>query len=302
MCFTIDQINRAFGILLLSEANTFIYCCKLCPREFVAGVELETHIRFEHDDNDRKPLESIFVNNFISDSGQSDVLQQPENKVESKFIASVENYILPDVRAENISLSDITKPADLVGTESIRKSMRMRAKLPGKAETQQRTANERENNCQTPADTVPTNSTAQFLSKIEVNEIRSSTGHDKRIQGTDRDNRDCDEKSKCQGQSSTKQVKVKQNLNHEKPHKGVVYCDMCPDVTFSTLEILKAHMKRHVVNKVRKPCPLCSIRPFNMDKHMRIAHIEAKPYKCNFCDATFRHNVGRVSDPNSSCF
>lgn len=103
------------------------------------------------------------------------------------------------------------------------------------------------------------------------------------------------EPSKLKNSASPKKPPAKKRKSPWKPKKGIFYCDMCPGVTFSTLEILKAHMKRHSLNTLRKPCLLCPIRPRNMEKHMRIAHIEAKPYKCDFCDETFRHNYGRVS-------
>lgn len=71
MCFTVDQIDRACGLLLLTESNTFVYCCKQCQCEFESGSNLEVHILTEHED------ESVFVvddttvlnNDYVQETG-----------------------------------------------------------------------------------------------------------------------------------------------------------------------------------------------------------------------------------------
>lgn len=75
---------------------------------------------------------------------------------------------------------------------------------------------------------------------------------------------------------------------------GVFYCEMCPDVTFNCKENLKQHIKRHIAKKVREICAICQKTPKNFEKHMKTNHLEAKPYKCDFCAATFKHNCNRV--------
>lgn len=86
---------------------------------------------------------------------------------------------------------------------------------------------------------------------------------------------------------------------YEKQNKAIdqqcsFYCDMCPDITFRSLKTIKMHIKRHAMNTLRKKCSICPIRPRNMDKHMRVTHNEARPYKCDVCNASFKHNLGRV--------
>lgn len=63
MCFTIEQLEQACGLLLLNEFNTFIYCCKHCQREFVSGSNLEAHIWSEHQDDGKNVYEhgDVFV-------------------------------------------------------------------------------------------------------------------------------------------------------------------------------------------------------------------------------------------------
>lgn len=76
--------------------------------------------------------------------------------------------------------------------------------------------------------------------------------------------------------------------------KGTFFCEMCPDQKFSTLDIVRQHMKRHILNKVRKQCPKCHIKPRNLEKHMYVNHTEERPYKCEFCDLSYRTNNSRV--------
>lgn len=95
--------------------------------------------------------------------------------------------------------------------------------------------------------------------------------------------------------SSSNASPVENGQNHGKHQKEIFYCDICPDRTFSSLAAIKVHIKRHAMNELREQCRLCPIRPRNMEKHLQYAHTEAKPYKCDFCTASFKNNFGRVS-------
>lgn len=308
MCFTIDQLDRACGILLLTESNRFIYFCKFCEGEFESGVELEVHIRFEHTDGEEKPLEGVFVADSIDVSCPADIFGQPANEIQSDSMTFDGNYVQSDVKVE---------PADLASIEITRKSKRVRTKHTNRVESKLRTVNRDKRSSETllhrSVDADPTIDTAKIPIKIEEisNELKNeSASMDEPLQGSCSDKSDSQDdtiednlyESKRHRQSSLKKLKGKSKRSHGKPQKGIFHCDMCPEVTCGTLETLKAHMKRHIMNKIRQPCPLCPIRPYNMEKHMRIAHIEAKPYKCDLCDATFRHNNALVFSSNLNYF
>lgn len=84
MCFTIDQLEKACGLLLLNEFNTFIYCCKHCQREFEFGSNLEVHIWSEHQDDRRNVYEhgDVFVEE-ISFEPTSSGIERKNVKIES---------------------------------------------------------------------------------------------------------------------------------------------------------------------------------------------------------------------------
>lgn len=75
---------------------------------------------------------------------------------------------------------------------------------------------------------------------------------------------------------------------------GRLQCEMCPDQSFASLKSIRSHMQRHVTNRLSKQCTICLVRPRNLEKHMKYTHTEAKPYKCDFCDARFKYNMARV--------
>lgn len=68
----------------------------------------------------------------------------------------------------------------------------------------------------------------------------------------------------------------------------VLYCDMCPEVSFNYMSHLKEHMNYHTVNKNRKSCSICQKTPLNYGKHMKRFHLIAKPFICEFCEASYR--------------
>lgn len=135
-----------------------------------------------------------------------------------------------------------------------------------------------------PADQVADSVVVQGIADGIESKVNGKSGQEVPYKVQNELNNDC-EKTK-----ST----VKNEQTHGKPQKGTFYCEMCPGRSFRTLEVIKVHMKRHAMNDLRKPCPLCPIRPRNYEKHMQYAHTEAKPYKCDFCDASFKYNMGRV--------
>lgn len=79
------------------------------------------------------------------------------------------------------------------------------------------------------------------------------------------------------------------------PMFNVFYCDICPDITLSTLNVVRQHMKRHIQNKVRKSCSICKKKPRNFDKHLKMVHMDEKLFKCDYCNDSFRSNNNRIN-------
>lgn len=69
MCFSIEQLDRACGLLLLNEFNIFVYCCKNCQLEFDSGSSLEVHVLEQHQDNKQNIIvdDQIFVDSLSCD-------------------------------------------------------------------------------------------------------------------------------------------------------------------------------------------------------------------------------------------
>lgn len=310
MGFTIDQLNRACGILLLTGSNAFIYCCKRCPNEFPAGADLETHILFEHcdDDDDEKSLESVFISEPIQVFSQTDDMGQSEHQTESNFIAFDDSRIHPDVKEFSNESKDSSK-VETTRTSKLRaevsKNRRTQQKLVHRTEKNSHRSNEQRNELPefVGIDDISVKTERSQNQLLTISSPGASNEVQNEAMSMDEPGNscsDCDDINSRESPALAKKLPVKKRNRQWKPQKGVFYCDMCPAVTFSRLENLKVHMKRHINNTIRKPCPLCSVVPRNMEKHIRIAHIEAKPYKCDFCDATFKHNIARVSAKDPS--
>lgn len=109
-----------------------------------------------------------------------------------------------------------------------------------------------------------------------------------------------DEESHDSMIDNVKPKKQKRRRNEQKPKqfesstKQVFYCDMCPNITLSTLNIVRAHMRRHCTKGFLKTCEICGKKPRNLEKHMRMNHMEERPYKCDFCDNCYRTNNNRL--------
>lgn len=97
------------------------------------------------------------------------------------------------------------------------------------------------------------------------------------------DTMEIDKKPEINTVETSSNVQKSENRDQE-----VFYCEMCPETTLSTFKILKVHMKRHRNNPISKTCPICKKKPKNFDKHMKLIHLEDRPYKCEYCTAKFR--------------
>lgn len=110
----------------------------------------------------------------------------------------------------------------------------------------------------------------------------------------------CDESTNDELEKNVNEkLLVNSRKNQKRAQKGAFHCEMCPGRSFRTLHIIRAHMKQHANNQLNKPCPFCLVYPQNYEKHMRYAHTEAKPYKCIFCDASFKTNMARVRNSSN---
>lgn len=281
MYLTPEQIEQTCGILLCTDVNTFIYYCTKCRCEFCSGKELEEHIVFDHHD-EKKYIDGIFVDDGI-------VLETTTTTtttlVAVPFVPLVETEIIPSAITTDVAAT-VTVPTDRVidsATESIDFDENA-VEIEQKQHQQLLTKVDNKSGLEVP---------------YEIQNEAISI--DEPTQSSSSGNSDCQESShESHKVHVNKKSTVKNKQSHGKPQKGTFYCDMCPGQTFRTLEVIKRHLKRHVMNELRKPCLLCPTRPLNYEKHMQYAHTEPKPYKCDSCDARFKNNMGRVSAKNST--
>lgn len=224
MCFTIDQIDQACGLLLLNEFNTFIYHCKKCANEFDSGTDLESHILSEHLD-DKEHIENVFDEIFVDDFDRKSDDCCVEREMEN-YLATGTVLIKHEPKSESIEL---------------------------------------ESESETTPDTDDTYDPPEDIKK-----------------------------EKKPSRVGKKRSKVAKN-----PNVRMYYCDMCPDNSFTLKSNLKNHMKLHIEKRLRKKCPICNKLPMNFEKHMRLNHTVARPYKCDYCEKTFRSNINRESHQRS---
>lgn len=260
MCLTAEQIQQTCGFLVCNDFNAFIYYCTKCSGEFHSGRELEEHITFDHHD-EKKFVDGIFVDDGI-------LLDATVPFVPLVETENILNAIHTDTTGTDSMLSDQISNSSTEPITDEFEQKQLKSSLEFEVETSQEVPCEIQNKA------------------ISIDEsIQSSSS------GCGDGSGDCDDPNKSH---VNKKSKVKRKRNNDKAHKGTFFCDLCPGQTFRSLEIIKIHMQRHVMNKLRKPCPLCPVRPRNLENHMRYAHTEAKPYKCVFCNASFKNNMGRV--------
>lgn len=255
MCFTVDKIEQACGFLLLNEFSVFVYYCKMCQSEFNSGTNLEAHWILEHQE-DRKNCENIFVDDGIF-----------EDLTDLKTVVKLEAKILDGDDDKELVSSKV---------EDVEHSCKYKVTAPDELRRGERTLREKGGNS-------------------TVNDIQSTKSND-----SDRFNHRSNESIK---ESSNKNQTTKRQIRNSGKQRAngrasteVFYCDMCPAITvnFNCKENLKQHMRRHIANKVRKACTICQKVPLNYEKHMKTNHLEASPYKCDFCGAAFKNNSNRV--------
>lgn len=86
----------------------------------------------------------------------------------------------------------------------------------------------------------------------------------------------------------------------KEPKKNTYHCEICSRV-FTSLARIKQHMiAGHVKKKkpAKRPlsptlCTLCGKHIRDMKTHLKIFHSTERPFKCDFCEATFKQKVHR---------
>lgn len=315
MCFTIDQFEQACGFLLLGEFNTFIYCCKKCQCEFESGPNLEVHILSEHED-DRRHIESVFVNDvvFVDDTGEEKLkgfvtkeevlIEHVDVKTEAEI--PDKKTLVKEVSIESKQyvdfLLDDNFRYDSSGRESITDtvpSVTVRLKKPRKAKNLDQQSKSPEKNSKNDGKTSKRN---KLTSRNKKNGSNEKTIETPEAQSTSSQNFQIKKAKKSTSKAKNKKkqkVKKKEKIDKEKrrwkPNLLAVFeCEMCPGVIYNHKGNLRQHMNHHINALQQKMCEICNIKPRNYDKHMKVNHIEARPYKCDWCVATFKHNLQRV--------
>lgn len=92
--------------------------------------------------------------------------------------------------------------------------------------------------------------------------------------------------------NSKAETKPKSTVPSNPNDSEIFECGIClPGLSiFLKKRRLKEHLKRHAKQKLQKPCEICNKRVKNYDKHMKMNHIERRPYVCEICGATFIQN------------
>lgn len=257
MYLSSDQLQQICGILICNDSSKFVYYCTKCRSEFYSGTELEDHIVFDHQDR-KKHVDGIFIDDGIDLETTTTLSALP-------FASLVKTEVIPN---------PIVDTADILPSDEV---------IDSTTETTDTVEIGDEINQQQQQS--PPKSIDQLEKEVPYEKPIEAIPVDEPIQSDRSDSNDCDKSSDATP------------VEHEKRKKGSFYCDLCPGQSFRTLDVIKAHIKRHVANKLqsRQLCPFCKVRPRNYEKHMRYAHTEAKPYKCVFCDASFKNNMARVS-------
>lgn len=265
MYLTSEQIQQTCGILICNDSNRFVYFCTKCRSEFYSGKDLEEHIVFDHHDK-KKHVDGIFIDDGIVLESTTTILSA------LPFVSLIKTEVIPSA----IDTVPIEQVIDST-TETI-----------DTAENADETEQLQQQQSPSTSDDQSDHREVPFDVQNEAISI------DKPVRSGSRNG---DESANDTPESNVNgKLLVNKKKNQKRAHNGMFYCEMCPGRSFRTLHIIRAHMKQHVNNQLNKPCPFCLIYPQNYEKHMRYAHTEAKPYKCDFCDASFKHNMGRVRE------
>lgn len=100
--------------------------------------------------------------------------------------------------------------------------------------------------------------------------------------------------------TTKKKTTKKSTKSQKEAKKNTYHCEICSRV-FTSLARIKQHMiAGHIKKKkqAKRPlsptlCTLCGKHIRDMKTHLKIFHSTERPFKCDFCDATFKQKVHR---------
>ncbi|XP_055303253.1 zinc finger protein 700-like [Sitodiplosis mosellana] len=283
MCFTVDQIEQACGLLLLNEFNTFVYCCKKCQCDFDSGPNLEVHILSAHQD-DKSHIENVFVNDDIfMDDFDRNSEDSSELQVEKCAEMDAVSFVLGLIDIKTEELKSMNKfdekceqPRQDTSVEEKPNEEKVEKRKRGREGRQKREEKDEEEQEEEEEEQNPTDEdfVLDNFSSESSSESDDSYGPPFFI-------------------GPPQPIKKRAYNRTIDPNGKVWYCDMCPNVRFKCKANLQLHMKRHIENRLRKPCPICKKKPKNYERHMQMNHTVSHPYKCDYdnCNKAFKSNT-----------
>ncbi|XP_061401779.1 zinc finger protein 236-like [Musca vetustissima] len=84
----------------------------------------------------------------------------------------------------------------------------------------------------------------------------------------------------------------------ETSSSGLYKCEVCGDIKYPTLYLLRHHLKKHIARTFRCTCcPKSYLSKFELDTHQR-SHTDERPHQCDKCPNSFRyaHHLKRHKD------
>lgn len=268
MCIDIVSGSRKpYGFLFKNDLNEFVYTCSRCDDEFRIGLDLEHHI-IGHDVKEENENEALDHCELPIELAPIEVLPPPTPPlppIQPPFDPS------GDCKSEVIAVDCSTK--DEMGIYLPFDTPKLEINIEEKEthdEDEAETANAMD-------DDFPSN---DF-------QADSSSSSDDFFPPP---------KSKKKPQKKTN----KTNKSNKESKKKTYHCEICSRV-FTSLARIKQHMiAGHVKKKkpVKRPlsptlCTLCGKYIRDMKPHLKVFHSTERPFKCDYCDATFKQKVHR---------
>ncbi|XP_055303247.1 zinc finger protein 595-like [Sitodiplosis mosellana] len=277
MCFTIDQYEQACGFLLLSEFNTFIYCCKRCHCEFDSGPNLEVHILSEHEHD-----KAYIGNGFVDDDIIVDVGGQELNE----FLATEEVLIdgePVDVKAEesfkisaafesNVNDDDFGNDLEMISTANesvvaidvplVNRTKRaenmnvldQNVKKPNPMDSGQKSQSSNQKSKISAGTSKNSDKISNTSKNISTTKIPMISRIVKAFHGRASNETPVILSTLVQGYGLTNTKGTTSESTHNLP--PVFYCEHCPGGFFTVKQKLRQHMKTHVNALRRKMCPI----------------------------------------------
>lgn len=259
MCIDIASSGRKlYGFVYKNDANEFIYSCSQCDVEFGVGNELEQHT----------------VGHDVKE--ENDIGQNSELAIDLQPIEVYPPQLSPSdsVKNEAIPLDSSTKE-EMAIYLPFESSSKIEVNVIAKDTDDDDDANE---------------PLGDDSAAFEFQNESSSSGDD-----------DDDEHEGDFFGSASKKKSAKKSPKIRKDSKKTTYnCDICSRI-FTSLARIKQHMiAGHIKKKkqTKRPpsptlCTLCGKHIRDMKTHLKLIHSTERPFKCDFCDATFKQKVHR---------